>query len=175
MTTLVLTVAGADRTGLVEAVARVVADHGGNWERSELAELAGTFAGVVLVTVPDAREADLRAALAGLEGLLEVTARGGVERASAGREEREIALTVLGNDRPGIVREVSATLANLGLSVERMTAQTRDAAMAGGRLFEATIVARASAEADLAGLRERLERLASEIQVDIVVGTPAAR
>src|SRR5690606_26345178 len=53
MSTLVLTVIGDDRAGLVNAVAEVVARHGGNWERSQMAELAGKFAGIVLVTVPD--------------------------------------------------------------------------------------------------------------------------
>jgi len=47
MTTLVLTVVGADRAGLVAAVADVVTEHGGNWENSELAELAGAFAGII--------------------------------------------------------------------------------------------------------------------------------
>ena len=53
MATLVLTLIGDDRAGLVNAVAEVVARHGGNWERSQMAELAGKFAGIVLVTVPD--------------------------------------------------------------------------------------------------------------------------
>ena len=50
MATLVLTLIGDDRAGLVNAVAEVVARHGGNWERSQMAELAGKFAGIVLVT-----------------------------------------------------------------------------------------------------------------------------
>ena len=49
MATLVLTVIGDDRAGLVNALADVVTAHGGNWERSQLAELAGKFAGIVLV------------------------------------------------------------------------------------------------------------------------------
>ena len=52
MTTLVLTVIGDDRAGLVKALADVVSAHDGNWEQSHLAELAGQFAGIVVVTVP---------------------------------------------------------------------------------------------------------------------------
>ena len=51
MTTLVLTVVGADRAGLVAAVADVVDAHGGNWENSQLAELPGAFAGIIEVSV----------------------------------------------------------------------------------------------------------------------------
>ena len=38
---LVLTIIGPDRTGLVEAVAAAVADHGANWLESSMARLAG--------------------------------------------------------------------------------------------------------------------------------------
>ena len=55
MTTLVLTVVGDDRQGLVAAVADVVDAHGGNWENSELAELAGAFAGIIEVSVAAGR------------------------------------------------------------------------------------------------------------------------
>ncbi|HAM44044.1 MAG TPA: amino acid-binding ACT protein, partial [Propionibacteriaceae bacterium] len=63
MPMLILTVVGDDRAGLVAALAEVVSAHGGNWERSELAELAGTFAGIVEVSVPAAAAAALTAAL----------------------------------------------------------------------------------------------------------------
>ncbi len=54
MTPLVLTLIGDDRAGLVSAVAGAVSEHGGNWDRSQMAELAGKFAGIVLVTIPPA-------------------------------------------------------------------------------------------------------------------------
>ena len=63
MATLVLTVIGDDRAGLVNALADVVTAHGGNWERSQLAELAGKFAGIVQVSVADERADELAAAL----------------------------------------------------------------------------------------------------------------
>ena len=69
MTTLILTVAGADRPGLVSAVADVVAAHGGNWENSRLAELAGTFAGVIEISVAADRVDALRGDLDALDGM----------------------------------------------------------------------------------------------------------
>lgn len=167
MTTLVLTVVGDDRAGIVAAVADVVAAHGGNWETSQLAELAGAFAGIVEVSVPAARAEALRAALSNLDGLHTVAMPAGTDAASPAR--RQLALHVLGNDHPGIVRELSAALSAQGVSIDRMTTETRDAAMAGGRLFEATVVASAPADVDVASVASEIERLAAEIQVDITV------
>ncbi len=168
MTTLILTVAGADRPGLVAAVADVVDAHGGNWETSQLAELAGTFAGVIEVSVSPDRSSDLQGALRELEGLLTVAVRTGTEDVESA--ERLLSIQVLGNDRPGIVREVSNVLNTHALSIEELSTETRDAAMAGGRLFEASVQARVPESVDLEALRADLERLATEIQVDIILG-----
>ena len=49
---LVMTIIGPDRTGLVESVARVVADHGGNWLESRMCRLGGDFAGILRIEIP---------------------------------------------------------------------------------------------------------------------------
>lgn len=167
MPNLVLTVVGDDRAGLVAALADVVSAHGGNWEHSQLAELAGTFAGIVVVSVPDDRVPDLTAALGQLEGLLKITVHPGHDARS--EAARDLTLSVLGNDHPGIVRDISAVLSRHALSIEELTSETRDAPMAGGRLFEARVLARIPADVDLAALRAELERLATELMVEIDV------
>lgn len=167
MTTLVLTVVGDDRVGLVKALADVVSSNGGNWERSHLAELAGTFAGVVLVTVPDRRAAALQAALAPLEGLLDVSVRATGADPSPGVPTRQVRLELLGNDRPGVVAAVSGILAEHGLGVADLQTATREAPMAGGVLFEASAVLTVRADAPLDALRTDLEQLATEILVDL--------
>lgn len=169
MAHLVLTVVGDDRPGLVNALAEQVSAVGGNWERSELAELAGAFAGIVLVTIDDDREADLIAALEGLDGMLRVTVHGGRAIASADAVERSLEVTVLGNDRPGIVRDVTAAIAAHTLSIDTFRSRTLDAPMAGGTLFEATVAFRLPAGADAAPVTTALEELAGEIQVDLTV------
>ena len=57
--TLVLTVIGPDRTGLVQSVAERITAVGGNWEESRMARLAGQFAGILRVTVDSARTDEL--------------------------------------------------------------------------------------------------------------------
>lgn len=168
MAHLVLSVVGDDRTGLVSTLADTVAAHGGNWERSELAELAGAFAGIVLVTVPDARAAELTEALRGLDGLLRVTTHSGAPTSSP--SGRSLTFTVLGNDRPGIVRDVTSAVSAHALSIDGFTSRTLDAPMAGGTLFEATVSVRVPDDQDAAPIVTALERLADEIQVDLSLG-----
>jgi glycine cleavage system regulatory protein len=50
-----------------------------------------------------------------------------------------------------------------------METLTREAPMAGGRLFEAHVVVRPSGSSDVAAMRADLERLASELLVEISV------
>ena len=120
MASLVLTVIGDDRPGLVSALSAPIKVHGGSWERSQLSHLAGKFAGIVLVSIPtkslDALVADLLAL--GEHGLHVV-----VERTDqpTERESVRFSLELLGADHPGIVAEISAALAANGVSIEELT------------------------------------------------------
>ncbi|AZC14613.1 ACT domain-containing protein [Microbacterium sp. ABRD28] len=167
MAILVLTLVGTDRAGLVAAVAEVIDAHGGNWEHSELAELAGAFAGVVQVSVPEERLDDLQAALDAVPGLVTVSVPGEGGGAPHDTTSRRLSFTVLGNDHPGIVHEISAALGSHGVSIDRMRTETRDAAMAGGRLFEATVSAVVPPSVEVAAVIADLERIAAELQVDV--------
>jgi glycine cleavage system regulatory protein len=169
MTTLVLTVVGDDRVGLVKALADVVSANCGNWERSHLAELAGTFAGVVVVTVPDRQADQLRAALEPLDGLLNVAVRAAARDKEPVAARRQVRLELLGNDQPGIVAAVSGILARHDVGVADLQTATREAPMAGGMLFEATAVLTAGSDPPLEAVRADLEQLATEILVDLSV------
>ena len=60
---LVLTIIGKDRPGLVETLADFIATHEGNWDESRMARLAGHFAGVVQIHLPEHRAEGFMAAL----------------------------------------------------------------------------------------------------------------
>lgn len=165
MTKLILTLVGDDRAGLVKEVADLIAAHGGNWEQSELAELAGAFAGIVLVSVPDGEVDGLVADLESLSGLLTITPH--VRSASEHAPAATFEFTVLGDDRPGIVRDVTDALARQGLSIDRLTSRTLEAPMAGGTLFEAVVTVSGPEGYEVADAVGELERIAHEIQVDL--------
>ena len=169
MATLVLTVIGDDRSGLVSALSGVIADHGGSWERSQMARLAGKFAGIVLVAVPDERAEALIEELGplGTEGLLDVTVERGADEPSTSDDLTRLTLALVGADRPGIVHDISRVLAARQVSIEELHTATREAPMVGGMLFEATATLLAPPTAPIADLQAVLEELANELMVDL--------
>ena len=119
----VITLAGEDRSGLVSAVADAVSAHGGNWEGSQLAERAGVFAGVVEISVADESAQTLLDALRALDETLTVTALSGVGASAADRQVSSLVISLVANDRPGIVRDVSAVLAAHELSIDDLSTE----------------------------------------------------
>jgi glycine cleavage system regulatory protein len=170
MATLVLTVIGDDRAGLVVALAGPIARHGGNWDRSHMARLAGKFAGIVVVSVPDDLTDDLTAELDTLtaQGLLDVTV---AIAANDGPTDHDdvLELHLIGQDRPGIIREVAGALAQRNVSIVELETSASSAPMSGELLFEATATLRVPADADPADLRAALEAIANELMVDLDV------
>lgn len=172
-TSLVLTVIGNDRPGLVESIAKLVADHGGNWLESRMAHLAGQFAGILRVEV-DAVQAE------GLADSLRQLAAQGLESivrpdsaAAVGDDRPLVQLHLVGQDRPGIVREISSVLAALGVNVEELNTERLAAAETGQALFRATAELRLPAGLDEDRLRQSLEAVAHDLMVDVKLA-PAA-
>ena len=107
---LVMTIIGRDRPGLVDSVASRVTEYGGNWLESRMSRLGGHFAGILRVEVPAAQEQALVQSLKGLEseGLTVVVHS---DRPQADFEKRELSvLEIVGQDRPGIIRQISSVL-----------------------------------------------------------------
>jgi glycine cleavage system regulatory protein len=169
MQSLVLTLIGPDRPGLVESVASLVASHGGNWLESRMSHLAGQFAGVLRIEVPADKTAQLEAALDTLSarGLKVTVARGDSPATS---EMAAGLVEILGQDRPGIVRDISRALAAHGVNVEEITTQRRSAPMSGEMLFEASIRVSMPVGLDAVALRADLEKIAASLMVELRFG-----
>src|SRR5690606_37632014 len=117
MESLVLTVLGPDRPGVVEALAKTIADHGASWEESRMSHLSGYFAGLLRVAVPDEKAAGLYRALMSLESRgLRVVIQTGAAVDTKGR--RRVTLDLIGGDRPGIVKSVSEGAASKDVDVD---------------------------------------------------------
>lgn len=167
MTTLVLTVSGQDRDGLVSDLATTITQAGGNWERSHIAEAAGRFAGLVVITAAPEKVEGLRAAVQASPAIVDVAVQDGEQAAPAGEE---LHVEIVGNDHPGIISAITATLARHQANIVEMASEVVDAPMAGGRIFEALVTASVPASADPQALEADLERLAGELQVDVHMG-----
>jgi glycine cleavage system regulatory protein len=173
MSDLVLTLIGPDRPGLVEALAEPIAAHGGNWLESRMAHLAGQFAGILRVEVPEARVAALVEALRALEGRgLRVTVEASAGAAAAAPGRRPMLLDLVGLDRPGIVREISRVLAERGVNIEELSTDRSAAPMSGELLFRSRARVDVPAHVDPAELRGRLERLAEDLLVQVTLAEP---
>jgi glycine cleavage system regulatory protein len=166
MATFTLTCVGDDRPGLVSALSAPISAHGASWERSQMARLAGKFAGVLMIEVADDRGDALVADLRALESIgLHVT----LERTDepSAHDGARLTLELIGADHPGIVAEISAALAAHRIGFEELHTDVREAPMAGGMLFEAQAVLEAPADLDVDELRARLEAIADELMVDV--------
>lgn len=171
METLVLTVIGKDRPGLVEALSRTVLAHGANWEASRMAHLANRFAGILQVGVPAHRAEALVGALRGLEaeGLAVTVERGAATGPAGGRPLR---LELVGHDRPGIIRAVTQVLATRAVNVEDLASDVVTAPDSGGALFKLAAEIRLPAGVEPAELRRDLEAIATDLMVDLTLREP---
>jgi glycine cleavage system regulatory protein len=177
MASLILTVIGPDRPGLVRALAHAVATHGGSWLESRMARLAGQFAGIVLVEAPDSLIADLQGLeREGLRIAVQTAAQGGGLGGPSGTSAgihipaplgQLLSVEVVGNDRPGIVRDVAQVLAAHGVNIEELSTGVVSGSFSGETLFRATAQVRAPDAAAELAIRAGLEFLGNEMMVDI--------
>jgi glycine cleavage system regulatory protein len=167
MTTfLVLTIIADDKPGLVGKLSQVIADNGGNWMESSMSQLAGKFAGILRVNVPDAEADKLIAELNKLGGTLKLV----IEKVAYHPSDvaaRTLKLHVVGNDRPGIIRDVSQILSRHSVNVEDLETECAPAPMSGDMLFKASALLRITNATDIDVLQSELEDLADDLIVDV--------
>lgn len=163
---VVMTVLGADRPGLVSSLADAIASHGGNWLESRMARLAGQFAGVIRIECPaDAVDGLVDQLRCGDSlGLTIFAVR---ERSSHQPERCKLAVNVVGNDRPGIVRELAAAIAKAGGNIEELTTGLESAPMSGHPMFRAQGVISIPEDVETATLISMIETLGGDLTVDV--------
>lgn len=170
MTPMVLTLIGDDKPGLVNAASAAVAAHGGTWLESRLARLAGKFAGIVHIAAPDDRAEELAQALRALESAgLKVTVERGAAQAAPSAHGRHLEIELVGHDRPGIVRDLTQTLKNLGANIEEFSSGVESGAFTGVDMFRANIRVGLPDSLSLGEVKRTLEHLAGEIMVDLTL------
>lgn len=167
---VVFTFIGRDQPGLVEKLSTTVADYGGNWLESRMSQLSGQFAGVVRVAVAPEQQDALCGALTALDshGLTIVCQASDADSAT----DSGLFLHIVGNDRPGIVREVSRALALQQINVVDMHTEITSAPMTGDPLFEASAEIQVPEHVALDALEDALEDISDQLSVEIDLKRP---
>lgn len=167
MHALVMTIIGEDKPGLVDSIASLIRAHDGNWLESRMCHLSGRFAGILRAEIPSEQEDQLVTALKALRHQVGLTVT--VQRETPNRTAfgPSFHLHLVGNDRPGIISQISRTLAVHQVNVESLDTHTESAPMAGGILFHAEARLQALPGCDLQALRADLEKIAADLMVDL--------
>lgn len=169
-TSLVVSIVGGDRQGIVSSLAERAQRFGANWAASRMTRLAGEFAGMVHFEVPRENADALAAALRGLEssGLQVVVARS--NGASVPPSLRVVELELVGEDRVGIVSNLTKMLAGRGISIENIHTDIVRSGVSGKQTFKVEAHLLVPAALSIEALRLEVGTLASEMMVDIALG-----
>ncbi|MYM61979.1 glycine cleavage system protein R [Pseudomaricurvus sp. HS19] len=166
--TLVLCILSDDRPGIVEALAKTISQHDGNWLDSRLSHMAGKFAGILQVNLPESQAEPLQQALQALKisGGIQVISSEASER-SAGGDQKVLHFSLVGNDRPGIVRELSQALASHQINLDDLQTSCSSMPFTGDAMFSARGVLQIPAAVDIDRLQEQLDAIADQLDVEI--------
>ena len=169
-TSLVVSIVGTDRHGIVSSLADRAERFGANWAASRLTRLATEFAGTVHFEVPRENADALASALRGLEssGLQIVIARS--DGATVPDSLRSVELELVGEDRLGIVSRLTKILAERSVSIESLHTEIIRSGVSGKQTFKIEAHLLVPVALSIDALRLELGGLASAMMVDIALG-----
>jgi glycine cleavage system regulatory protein len=107
MKTLIIGLVGADKPGLIDSIAQKVYEVEGNWLSSNFSHMAGQFAGFAEVQIPLNATGTLEHALSAIPDL-HIQVHQGDKTSDV--SQSLVSIDVVGNDRKGIVQELSSVL-----------------------------------------------------------------
>lgn len=168
MALMVLSVVGSDRPGLTQALAAAVVSAGGNWLESHLSRLGGLYVGSVLVELAADGADRLGSSVRAVDAHgLDVRIAPAVEAPGEAGEALQFGL--VGQDRPGIVSQVTAVLSGLGANIEAFETWISAEPHSGMPLFHLDARLRLPPERQAGEVQAALEEISAEIMVDISI------
>ncbi|MFT4810345.1 MAG: glycine cleavage system regulatory protein [Arenicella sp.] len=166
MKPIIFTLVGSDKPGLISDLAKTVYDMGGNWLGSNFSHMAGHFAGFVEVDLPLEKHQALIERLSEHPDLKIHLLPGITQHLE---EQQGVQIDIMGNDKTGIVQELTQILSQFNLNIVKFDSFLESAPNWGGVLFKAKATITVAADFDLETLRERLESVANDLMVDIEI------
>jgi len=170
MKNIVITFVGKDKAGLDDKLAQLVLEHQGNWLGSSMSHLAGQFAGIVQVELPELEYAKFSLALGKIEELTTVIQEG--HNTSHEIESQDLLnIAIVGNDRQGIVQEVTKALHSVDANIEQFSSVLESAANSGQLLFRAQVTILLPEHSSIEALTDAIEELGDDVMVDVEYGS----
>ena len=166
---VLLSISGKDRAGIVRDVSEVLLNVKANIEDSSMTVLRGRFTMMLIVELPEGDNlGSLKAALAELEQRTRLTVQSQVlsdDEAQHIPFEPDCVITVNGADKAGIVFAVTDVMADLGVSI--VDVSTRSRAGSDGDIYMMALEAVAGGLQSQ--LKEKLDKVSEELSVSIEV------
>ncbi len=176
-TTIVFTLTGTDRVGIVDEVTQLLLDCGGNIETSRMARLGGEFAILVLVSLPPERLGALETTIPRLvaEGYKVTTTRTEQRHVETRAGWLPYQVDLRGADHEGIIHEIAHTLSGCGITIESMDTGTGRAPNSGATLFTMTAFIAVPPDLSDRGWETTLADAAHRLDVEIKVSALSRR
>ncbi|HIQ14682.1 MAG TPA: ACT domain protein [Leucothrix sp.] len=164
---LVITILGPDRPGLVKALSQTLQQNQASWTESRMSHLAGKFAGLLRVSVLESQINQLTTDLQNMEDhsfkiLIERTDSSTIKIPS-----KLLNLELLGQDRPGIIHDITQQLALLNVNIEELESEIKEASMSGEILFIAKLTLSLPENITADEVQNALESMSDQFMVDI--------
>lgn len=164
---LVITILGPDRKGLVKSLSKTLKQFNGNWQESRMIHLAGQFAGLVQVSIHSDQVEQLSNALKALEtNSFRIMIESNDENINKALT-KNMELELLGQDRPGIVQDITEQLASLNVNIEELESEIKEASMSGGTLFCANLKLGLPEDISPESVQDSLESMSDQFMIDI--------
>lgn len=171
-TSLVVTVLATDRPGLVSELSEVLRSNNANWMDSRMSRLVGKFAGILHVSIAEDRIISLESDLTALKGgdlqiQIEKSSDEAGDQSNGEPKDNLIELELLGQDRPGIIKDISNKLASLSVNIEEIYSEQRVASMSNELLFYAKLSLHIPENLQPEDVQDALEEMSDQLMVDL--------
>ncbi len=166
MKSIVLSVLGDDKPGMIDGLSSIIVSHNGDWVESKMSKIEGKFAGILRVNIPgDTIEPLVKELMSADLGLSIACEELRAPESLA--EFKNYNIELIGNNHTGIIRQLSHVLANLGANLEEINTEVIEGTMSGEKLFKAKINLHLPLGVDEDFVRAKLEQIANEMMVEI--------
>jgi len=166
MKSILISVLGDDKPGLLDSLSEIIVSNDGDWIESNMSTVEAKFAGILRVNVPpkNAKKLikELTSSKLGLQIACEETAH------VTFSDFKSYNIQLIGQNHVGIINKLSHVLTyELKANVEGIKTEIIDASMSGEQLFKAQITLHLPKSVDERLIKDKLELIADEMMVEI--------